>query len=278
MISNAPTMIVNGTARTTLEVIGAVATAAVVAWAIRGRSRDQAMANLAIIAGAVTSCLFAEPALDAIYGVSWGVAGDDPHTVIAIFGERIPLWMVGLYVVFTGAGTIVTLDLLRRGAGRRELTLIFVAVTAADIIGQGIVLHLTDLYAYYGAGQPLFDSRLWPEPLYVAIASGSGPLLGAALVLIGPRVFGRGYLLLFPLLLPTAWFTWFLFCTGLSAASVNSSAPTAVATLLGLLAVAWTIFVTQRLLIRELPGLYTLAVQGQSSAAQLAGAARSLRP
>ena len=278
MISNAPTMLVDGTARTVLEVIGALATAAVVVWAVRGRSRDQVVANVAIIAGAVTSCLFAEPALDAIYGVSWGVAGDDPHTVIRIFGESIPLWMVGLYVVFTGGGTIFTLDRLRRGAGPRELAVIFAAVAAADIVGQGIVLHLTDLYAYYGAGQPLFDSRLWPEPLYVAIASGSGPLLGAALILVGPRVFGRGHLVLFPFLLPTAWFTWFLFCTGLSAASVNSSAPTAVATLLGSLAVGWTIFVTQRLLIRELPGLYRLAAQSQSSPTQLVGAATSPPP
>lgn len=153
------------------------------------RSRSP-LAPLLLLGGAV--CYLNEPIVD-VLGLCWHPR---PGQWVALhtFGP-VPLWGLGIYIIFFGGMTHVLLQQARRGITRKQFWIGVLAFFAADLACELPILHY-GLYHYYG--QPPFE--LMGLPLYWLFINTPGPLIDVALLLRAPQFFRGWRMLLIPLL------------------------------------------------------------------------------
>ena len=132
-----------------------------VGWAVRRWRRDGDAVPLVLMAGG-TVCTLLEPLVD-VLGLCWYPRGQ-AMPAFTLMGRPIPLFVVFGYTMQWGGGTLVMLELLRRGR--------YSAVWGAWAIDMAFMgafelfaVH-TKTYVYYGP-QPLSVLRwpVWWEPV-----------------------------------------------------------------------------------------------------------------
>jgi hypothetical protein len=247
-------ILLNSTEQLVVEAVVVVAALGAIAWCFR-RCKIGLPTTLAVLIGAALTTITAEPAFDRLGGVAWAIRGDTPHTLVVLFGTSVPFWMMPVYVLVLGVGGAQVVQRLDEGAAPRELLGIYGFWVVADALLEHGLLHLTNLYRYYGDHQPLFDATWWRQPLWFTAGTATGPLVVAGCVLVSRELDGwlRPWILV-PLI-PAGFFGWYMFCAGPAVAADNSDVSHPVAHLLGVVAVAMTVLFTWQILCRQLPRL-----------------------
>jgi hypothetical protein len=178
------------------QLVATVAMAVLVAgftvYAVREivRSRSVTLALL-LIGGAIS--YFNEP-IDDVLGLVWHpVVGQ--WTVLDTF-SRVPLWGLGIYIVFFGGMPYVILQSLRRGVTRRQLWG-WVGVLVVIDVAVELPILASGIYSYYGDA-PL---RIGGFPVYWIVINAVGPLALAVLLLAAGDAF-TGWRAVYLLFLP----------------------------------------------------------------------------
>ncbi len=170
----------------------AVLVAGFIVYAMReiARSRSVTLALL-LIGGAVS--YFNEP-IDDVLGLVWHpVVGQ--WTVLDTF-SRVPLWGLGIYIVFFGGMPYLILQNLRRGMTRRQLWG-WVGVLAVVDVAVELPVLASGIYSYYDDA-PL---QIGGFPVYWIVINAVGPLALAVLLLATGDTF-TGWRALYLLFLP----------------------------------------------------------------------------
>jgi hypothetical protein len=176
----------------------AVLVAGFTAYAVREivRSRSATLALL-LIGGAIS--YFNEP-IDDVLGLVWHpVVGQ--WTALDTFA-RVPLWGLGIYIVFFGGMPYLILQSLRRGVTRRQLWG-WVGVLAVVDIAVELPVLASGIYSYYGDA----PMQIGGFPVYWIVINAVGPLALAVLLLVtGDTFTGRRalYLPFLPIMFDTA--------------------------------------------------------------------------
>jgi hypothetical protein len=180
------------------------------------RSRSVTLALL-LIGGAIS--YFNEP-IDDVLGLVWHpVVGQ--WTALDTFA-RVPLWGLGIYIVFFGGMPYLILQSLRRGVTRRQLWGWVGVLAVVDVAVELPVLG-SGIYSYYG-NAPL---QIGGFPVYWIVINTVGPLALAVLLLAAGDTFcgWRGlYLVFMPMMFDAAGSVavgWPIF----SALNAHASAP-----------------------------------------------------
>jgi len=180
----------------TAQLVAAVAMAVLVAgfaaYAVReiARSRPVTLALL-LIGGAVS--YFNEP-IDDVLGLVWHpVVGQ--WTALDTFA-RVPLWGLGIYIVFFGGMPYLILQSLRREVTRRQLWG-WVGVLAVVDVAVELPVLASGIYSYYGDA-PL---QIGGFPVYWIVINTVGPLALAVLLMAAGETF-TGWRALYLLFLP----------------------------------------------------------------------------
>jgi hypothetical protein len=237
-----------------VEALVVVATIGAIIWFLR-RGRQPLGTTISVLVGAALTTLTAEAALDRLGGVSWAIRGDSAHTVVTMFGASIPFWMVVVYVLVVGVGSMHVVQRLAEGANARDLLSIYGFWVLADLVLEHGLLHFTSLYRYWGDHQPLFSAQWWRQPLWFTAATASAPLLVAGLVMVSREMDRRLQPWILVLLVPSGFFAWYMFCTAPAITAVNSDVSQPVAHALGVASVLLTVLFVWELLCRQLPRL-----------------------
>lgn len=116
-------------------------------------------------------------------------------TVLDTFAA-VPLWGLGIYIVFFGGMPYLILKALERGAGRRELWTWVGILFAVDVAVELPILHF-GLYDYYA--DPPFEVAGFP--LYWVFINVGGPF-EVAVILYAARELFRGWRQVYLLALP----------------------------------------------------------------------------
>jgi hypothetical protein len=146
---------------------------------------------LLLVGGAIS--YFNEP-IDDVLGLVWHpVVGQ--WTVLDTF-SRVPLWGLGIYIVFFGGMPYLILQSLRRGMTRRQLWG-WVGVLAVVDVAVELPVLASGIYSYYGDA-PL---QIGGFPVYWIVINAVGPLALAVLLLAAGDAF-TGWRALYLLFLP----------------------------------------------------------------------------
>jgi hypothetical protein len=178
------------------QLVATVAMAVVVAgftvYAVREIARSRSvMLALLLIGGAIS--YFNEP-IDDVLGLVWHpVAGQ--WTALDTFA-RVPLWGLGIYIVFFGGMPYLILQSLRRGVTRWQLWG-WVGVLAVVDVAVELPILASGIYSYYGDA-PL---RIGGFPVYWIVINAVGPLALAVLLLAAGDTF-TGWRAVYLLFLP----------------------------------------------------------------------------
>jgi len=179
-------------AQLAVTVAMAVLVAGFIVYAMReiARARSVTLALL-LIGGAVS--YFNEP-IDDVLGLVWHpVVGQ--WTALDTF-SRVPLWGLGIYIVFFGGMPYLILQNLRRGMTRRQLWG-WVGVLAVVDVAVELPVLASGIYSYYGDA-PL---QIGGFPVYWIVINAVGPLALAVLLLATGDTF-TGWRALYLLFLP----------------------------------------------------------------------------
>lgn len=206
----------------------AVLVAGFIIYAVREIARSRSvMLALLLIGGGVS--YFNEP-IDDVLGLVWHpVVGQ--WTALDTFA-RVPVWGLGIYIVFFGGLPYLILQSLRRGVTRRQLWG-WVGVLAVVDVTVELPVLASGIYSYYG-NPPL---QIGGFPVYWIVINAVGPLALAVLLLATGDTFSGWralYLVFLPMMCDAAGSVavgWPIF----SALNAHASAP------VGWLAAALTI-------------------------------------
>jgi hypothetical protein len=142
------------------------------------RTRSITLALL-LVGGAVS--YFNEP-IDDVLGLVWHpVAGQ--WTALDTFA-RVPLWGLGIYIVFFGGMPYLILQTLRRGVTRRQLW-VWVGVLVVVDVAVELPVLASGIYSYYGDA----PMTIGGFPLYWIVINAVGPLALAVLLLAAGDTF-----------------------------------------------------------------------------------------
>ncbi|CQD17447.1 hypothetical protein BN1232_03898 [Mycobacterium lentiflavum] len=178
------------------QLVATVAMAVLVAgfgaYAVRELARSRSvMLALLLVGGAIS--YFNEP-IDDVLGLVWHpVVGQ--WTALDTFA-RVPLWGLGIYIVFFGAMPYVILQSLRRGVSRRQLWGWVGVLVVVDVAVELPVLA-SGIYSYYGDA----PMQIGGFPVYWIVINAVGPLALAVLLMAAGDTF-TGWRALYLLFLP----------------------------------------------------------------------------
>lgn len=149
---------------------------------------------LLLLGGAIS--YLNEPIVD-VLGLCWHPR---PGQWVALqtFGP-VPLWGLGIYIIFFGGMTQLLLSQAQRGISRRAFWTGVLAFFLVDMAAELPLIHL-GFYHYYGEPPYSFMGL----PLYWLFINTPGPLIDVALLLRAPAMFKGWRMLLVPLLPMTA--------------------------------------------------------------------------
>jgi hypothetical protein len=148
------------------------------------------LAVLLLIGGVI--CYLNEPIVD-VLALVWHPR---PNQWVAVetFGP-VPLWGLGIYIIFFGAMPYILLIAAKRGISRKAFWIGVAAFFVVDVACEIPILYY-GLYYYYG-DPPYMFMRL---PLYWLFINTLGPLVTVALLLRAPELFKGWRMILIPLL------------------------------------------------------------------------------
>jgi hypothetical protein len=153
--------------------------------------RRSATLALLLVGGAVS---YLNEPIDDVLGLVWHpVAGQ--WTVLDTFA-RVPLWGLGIYIVFFGAMPYVIWANLRRGLTRGQVWC-WVGVLAVVDVAVELPVLASGIYQYYD-GAPM---QIAGFPVYWIVINAVGPMATAAVLLSHDRLFS-GWRALYLLFLP----------------------------------------------------------------------------
>ena len=142
------------------------------------RSRSVTLALL-LVGGAIS---YINEPIDDVLGLVWHpVVGQ--WTALDTFA-RVPLWGLGIYIVFFGGMPYLILQSLRRGVTRRQLWGWVGVLTVVDVAVELPILA-SGIYRYYG-DPPL---RIGGFPVYWIVINAVGPLALAVLLMAAGESF-----------------------------------------------------------------------------------------
>lgn len=181
-----------GTAQCVATVSMAVLVAGFIGYAVAALVRRRSPTlGLLLVGGAVS---YLNEPIDDVLGLVWHpVAGQ--WTVLDTFA-RVPLWGLGIYIVFFGGIPYLILQSLRRGMTRRQLWG-WVGVLAVVDVAVELPVLASGIYRYYGDA-PL---QIGGFPVYWIGINAVGPLALAVLLLAARDTF-TGWRALYLLFLP----------------------------------------------------------------------------
>ena len=153
--------------------------------------RRRSLLPLLLLAGGAV-CYLCEPIVD-VLGLCWHPR---PNQWVALhtFGP-VPLWGLGIYIIFFGAMPYGLLRLAERGIPARAFWIGVAAFFVVDLLCELPLIRL-GLYTYYGNPPFLFCGL----PLYWLFINTPGPLITVALLLRARPYFAGWRLGLLPLL------------------------------------------------------------------------------
>ncbi|TAM69759.1 hypothetical protein [Mycobacterium sp.] len=167
-------------AQLVVTVAMAVLVVGFIGYAMRELVRTRSATLALLLAGGAVS-YFNEP-IDDVLGLVWHpVAGQ--WTALDTFA-RVPLWGLGIYVVFFGGMPYVILQALRRGLTRRRLWAWVGVLVVVDVAVELPVLA-SGIYSYYGHAPMLIGGF----PVYWIVINAVGPLALAVLLLAAGDTF-----------------------------------------------------------------------------------------
>ena len=148
------------------------------------------LALLLLAGGAI--CYLAEPMVD-VLALCWHPR---PNQWVALhtFGP-VPLWGLGIYIVFFGAMTYLMLLAAQKGISRKTFWIGVLCFFLADVACELPIIH-AGLYSYYG--EPPY--QFMGLPMYWLFINTLGPLIAVALLLRAPQFFTGWRQVLIPLL------------------------------------------------------------------------------
>jgi hypothetical protein len=155
------------------------------------RHRSYLLALL-LVGGAIS---YLNEPIDDVLGLVWHPEADQ-WTVLDTF-SRVPLWGLGIYIVFFGGMPYLILQNLRRGMTRRELWR-WVGVLVVVDVAVELPILASGIYQYYGTA----PMRIAGFPVYWIFINAVGPLALAVLLLSAGRIFTgwrAAYLLVLPM-------------------------------------------------------------------------------
>jgi hypothetical protein len=180
----------------TAQLVATVAMAVLVAgfavYALREITRRRSVTLVLLLVGGAIS-YFNEP-IDDVLGLVWHpVVGQ--WTALDTF-SRVPLWGLGIYIVFFGGMPYLILQNLLRGMTRRQLWG-WVGVLAVVDVAVELPILASGIYSYYGDA-PL---QVGGFPVYWIVINTVGPLALAVLLLAAGESF-TGWRAVYLLVLP----------------------------------------------------------------------------
>jgi len=187
-------------------VFGMALLVAIVSTAIllRGRRGWDLRFHLLVLAGSAL-CIVFEPALASVGGFWYATVGQNLG-LIQLWGVTVGAHMLVLYYVFLGVTALFIVRYVRQGASDGDLFRLYGAIVALAIVLELPILFLTDVYTYYGANQPFFDSDWFPLPLWYPVLNGTLPFCMAMLAMLIASSGERWHLWLIPVLMPAYLF------------------------------------------------------------------------
>ena len=168
-----------------------IVVAGFVLYALRDTIKHRSpLALMLLLGGAI--CYLNEPIVD-VLGLVWHPR---PNQWIALetFGP-VPLWGLGIYIVFFGGMTLALYRQAQRGITRKAFWIGVLAFFIVDIAAELPLIHL-GLYRYYGEPPYMFMGL----PMYWLFINTPGPLIDVALLLRAPGFFKGWRMLLVPIL------------------------------------------------------------------------------
>jgi hypothetical protein len=156
-----------------------------------GRHRSFTLALL-LVGGAIS---YLNEPIDDVLGLVWHPEVDQ-WTVLDTF-SRVPLWGLGIYIVFFGGMPYLILKKLRAGMTRRDLWRWVGVLIVVDVVVELPILYF-GIYQYYG-NPPMEVAGF---PVYWIFINAVGPLALAVLLLAAGDTFTgwrTAYLLLLPM-------------------------------------------------------------------------------
>ena len=187
-------------------VFGLVLVVAIVstAYLLRGLRGWDLRFHLLVLLGSAL-CIFFEPALASVGGFWYATVGQNLG-LIQLWGVTVGAHMLVLYYVFLGVTTLFIVRYVRRGATGRDLFRLYGVIVVLAIVLELPILFLTDIYTYYGANQPFFDSDWFPLPLWYPVLNGTLPFCMATLAMLVGSSGRPWHLYLIPVLMPAYLF------------------------------------------------------------------------
>jgi hypothetical protein len=134
---------------------------------------------LLLVGGAIS---YLNEPIDDVLGLVWHPEVNQ-WTVLDTFA-RVPLWGLGIYIVFFGGMPYLILQKLRAGMTRRDLWRWVGVLVVVDVVVELPILHF-GIYQYYG-NPPLEVAGF---PLYWIFINAVGPLALAVLLLAAGDTF-----------------------------------------------------------------------------------------
>lgn len=181
--------IVPGTAQTAADIAWGVLALISLCIILYECRRTRSPFPIIVLAGGAIAYLN-EPIVD-VMGLVWHPRIHQER-VVNTFGP-LPLWGLFCYIVFFGAATYLFLTLMRRGVTRKQF---WTGVGALMVVNLGIEIPLLPTHLYYYYGYHTAPMTVGHLPLYWLFLNVGGPILAAAVLLAGARVFtGRAMLL-----------------------------------------------------------------------------------
>lgn len=153
--------------------------------------RRSGVLALLLIGGAIS---YLNEPIDDVLGLVWHPEVDQ-WTVLDTF-SRVPLWGLGIYIVFFGGMPYLILQNLRRGMTRRQLWRWVGLLVIVDVAVELPILA-SGIYSYYGDA----PMQIAGFPAYWIFINAVGPLGLAVLLLAAGQVF-TGWRAVYLLALP----------------------------------------------------------------------------
>ena len=200
-----PDMHANNALLWTFAVANAFVALGITLWVLRRqRAHGQMKLGVSVLVGGLLSPLVC-PLWDVLSHVRHAEPADT--VVVSFFDHRVvTAWNFLAYYWFIGALGLFAYQMIRSGAGVRQLWRLWAVVAVADILLE-VPLQLVNrnIYTYVG-NHPFYSYDYFPLPLFCILTNAACPLATASVIVLFRSTHIRGYLFALPFAVASAWF------------------------------------------------------------------------
>ena len=149
---------------------------------VRERNWTELRFRMLVLFGGALGAVFFEGAIDR-GGQLW-YADINAWHLMTLYGVKVPLWVMPVYLWFLGGGALFIIQKIRNGARPKDFIQIFALITVADFALEIPLIKMAGLYQYWGDSQPFFNHRWCPLPLWYVTTNRWFDLLPAMIILL----------------------------------------------------------------------------------------------